>query len=39
MALTAWEKALRDGYIAQHVYRLMFLVAGESCIPGEAPHR
>jgi hypothetical protein len=26
MALTAWEKALRDGYIAQHVYRLMFLV-------------
>lgn len=26
MALTAWEKALRDGYIAQHVYILMFLV-------------
>jgi hypothetical protein len=26
MALTAWEKALRDGYIAQHVYRIMFLV-------------
>ena len=26
MALTAWEKALRDSYIAQHVYRLMFLV-------------
>jgi hypothetical protein len=26
MALTAWEKALRDSYIAQHVYRIMFLV-------------
>ncbi len=26
MALTAWEKALRDGYVAQHVYVLMFLV-------------
>jgi hypothetical protein len=26
MALTAWEKALRDGYMAQHVYILMFLV-------------
>jgi hypothetical protein len=26
MALTAWEKALRESYIAQHVYRLMFLV-------------
>ena len=26
MALTAWERALRDGYIAQHVYILMFLV-------------
>jgi hypothetical protein len=26
MALTAWEKALRDGYIAQHVYTIMFLV-------------
>jgi hypothetical protein len=26
MALTAWEKALRESYIAQHMYRLMFLV-------------
>ena len=26
MALTAWEKALRESYITQHVYRLMFLV-------------
>jgi hypothetical protein len=26
MALTAWERALRDGYIAQQVYILMFLV-------------
>ena len=26
MAMTAWEQALRDGYIAQQVYILMFLV-------------
>jgi hypothetical protein len=26
MARTAWEQALRDGYISQHVYILMFLV-------------
>ena len=26
IALTAWEKALRDAYIVQHVYRIMFLV-------------
>jgi hypothetical protein len=26
MAATAWEQALREGYIAQHVYILMFLV-------------
>ena len=26
MALTAWERALRDSYIAQQVYILMFLV-------------
>ena len=26
MARTAWEQALRDGYIAQQVYILMFLV-------------
>ena len=26
MALTAWEKALRESYVSQHVYILMFLV-------------
>jgi len=26
MAATAWERALRDSYISQHVYILMFLV-------------
>ena len=26
MAMTAWEKALRDGYISQHVYIIVFLV-------------
>jgi hypothetical protein len=26
MARTAWGKALRDGYMAQQVYLLMFLV-------------
>jgi hypothetical protein len=26
MAATAWEKALRDSYVAQHVYIIMFLV-------------
>ena len=26
MAATAWERALRDAYISQHVYCLMFLV-------------
>jgi hypothetical protein len=26
MAATAWEKALRDSYVSQHVYILMFLV-------------
>jgi len=26
IALTAWERALSDGYITQHVYILMFLV-------------
>jgi hypothetical protein len=26
MALTAWERTLSDGYIAQQVYILMFLV-------------
>ena len=26
MAMTAWERALRDDYIAQQVYILMFLV-------------
>jgi hypothetical protein len=26
MAVSAWEYALRDGYIAQHVYIIMFLV-------------
>src|SRR5262249_46357220 len=26
MARTAWEQALRDGYIAQQVYILLFLV-------------
>ena len=39
MALTAWEKALRESYIAQHVYRLMFLVLDSRALPGEAPHR
>jgi hypothetical protein len=26
MAATAWEKALRDSYVSQHVYTIMFLV-------------
>lgn len=26
MAATAWECALRDSYVSQHVYILMFLV-------------
>jgi hypothetical protein len=26
MAATAWEKALRDSYVSQHVYIIMFLV-------------
>jgi hypothetical protein len=26
MAATAWEKALRDSYVSQHVYIVMFLV-------------
>jgi hypothetical protein len=26
MAATAWEKALRDSYVSQHLYILMFLV-------------
>lgn len=26
MAMTAWEKALRDGYVSQHVYCILFLV-------------
>ena len=26
MATTAWEKALRDAYVYQHVYIIMFLV-------------
>jgi len=26
MALTAWEKALRESYVSQHVYTLLFLV-------------
>jgi hypothetical protein len=26
MAMTAWERALRDSYVSQHVYIVMFLV-------------